>query len=168
MSRLGFAVPIIGLLMLTSGCQQAPAPAPDTRAADEQAIREIEKDWSNAFGAKDVERLITFYAEDAAVMPPGEPGASGKEAIRGSIGKMLAMPGLALSFQTAKVEVARSGDLAYTHGTYAMTMDGAKKGVSLSEKGKYVTVYRRQADGSWKAVADMFNSDQAAPAPSPK
>ena len=168
MVRLGFAVPMIGLLMLTSGCQQAPAPAPDTRAADEQAIREMEMDWSKAFGTKDVERIVSFYADDAALMVPGEPGVSGKEAIRASIGKMMAMPGLSLSFQTAKVEVARSGDLAYAHGTYSMTMDGAKKGVSLSEKGKYVTVYRKQADGNWKAAADMINSDQAAPAPSSK
>ena len=166
MVRLGFAVPMIGLLMLTSGCQQAPAPAPDTRAADEQAIREIEKDWSNTFGTKDVERLVSFYADDAALMAAGEPGVSGKEAIRASMGKLMAMPGLSLSFQTAKVDVARSGDLAYAQGTFAMTMDGAKKGVSLSDKGKYVTVYRKQADGQWKAVADIFNSDQMAPAPS--
>jgi uncharacterized protein (TIGR02246 family) len=168
MVRLGFAVPIIGLLMLTSGCQQAPAPAPDTRAADEQAIREIEKDWSNAFGTKDVERVVSFYADDATMMAAGEPGVSGKEAIRASTGKLLAMPGLSLSFQTAKVDVARSGDLAYAQGTFAMSMDGPKKGVSVSDKGKYVTVYRKQAGGEWKAVADIFNSDQMAPAPSSK
>ena len=162
MVRLGFAVPIVGLLMFTSACQQAPPP--DTRAADEQAIRTLEIEWSRTFGSKDLDRLISFYAEDAVLFPPGEPGASGKEAIRASIAKLVAMPGLTLSFETSKVEVARAGDLAYAHGTYSMSMTGPK-GAPMAEKGKYLTVYRKQTDGQWKAVADMINSDQAGPAP---
>ncbi|MCX6635202.1 MAG: DUF4440 domain-containing protein, partial [Acidobacteria bacterium] len=63
--------------------------------------------------------------------------------------------------------VARSGDVAYSHGTYAMTMNDAK-GKPVNDKGKFVTVYRKQPDGKWKVVADIINSDLPAPAPPKK
>lgn len=155
-------ITIIGLLFLTSACQQQ---APDTRAADELAIRDLETEWSKVAAAKDLDRFMSFYADDASVFDPNQPIMTGKEAIRAGLTKFLATPGLALSFQTAKVEVARGGDLAYTHGTYTMSMNDPK-GKPVNDKGKYVTVYRKQPDGKWKAVADINNSDMPRPAPS--
>jgi ketosteroid isomerase-like protein len=78
---------------------------------------------------------------------------------------MLAMPGPGLTFATTGVEVARSGDLAYEYGTYDFATKD-KKGEITDEKGKYVVVWKKQADGSWKVAADIDNLD-AAPAPPP-
>ena len=151
---------LLCLALALAACQKE---APDTRAADEQAIRDQEKQWSKTGAAKDVDGFISYYAEDASAFTPGSPVATGKPAIRTVIAQMFGMPGFSLSFQTAKVEVARSGDLAYTHGTYAMSMNDPK-GSPMNDKGKYVTVYKKQADGKWKAVADIFNSDLPPPA----
>ena len=165
MTRFAMLAGGVALLSFMWGC--ATPPPPDTRAADERAIRETETEWAKAAAAKDLERFMSFYADDAAVFAPGTPTATGKEAIRKGTETLFATPGFSLSFQTVKVEVSRGGDLAYSYGTYAMTMNDPR-GKPVNDTGKYVTVYRKQPDGAWKAVADINNSDLPAPAPPPK
>ena len=148
---------VVGLLTASTACQKAQPP--DTRAADEQAIRAAVADWSKAAEAKDLNKFVSFYAEDAAIFPQGMPIATGPAAIRETISKLMDMPGFALSFASAKVEVARMGDLAYEAGTYQLTLNDAK-GKPAIEPGKYVVVWKKQPDGNWKVVADIFNSDQ--------
>jgi len=138
-----------------------PTPTPDTRAADEAAIRAAVKDWSAAAQAKDPETFSSYYADDGVVMLAGIPDFNGKPAIRESIGGMMQDPNFALSFENEKVVVARSGDLAYETGTYSLTMSDARKKAS-TEKGHYVVVWRKQADGGWKAAVDAPVSDPAA------
>ena len=165
MIRFSMLVVTIALLAFMWGC--APQAAPDTREADERAIREIEIEWSKAIVAKDVERCMSFYADGASEFEPGKPIDTGKDAIRKGFDAFFAIPGISSSFQTAKVVVARGGDLAYTYGTNATTMNDAK-GKPVNDKGKYVTVYAKQPDGKWKVVADIYNSDLPAPAPPKK
>lgn len=165
MTRFAVLAGGVALLSFMWGC--ATPPPPDTRAADEQAIREIEIEANRAAAAKDLERYVSFYADDAAVFFPGTPMVTGKDAIRKTTDALFATAGFSLSFQTAKVEVSRGGDLAYTYGTNTVTMNDPK-GKPVTDKGKYVAVYRKQADGTWKVVADIGNSDLPAPAPPPK
>ncbi len=148
---------IVGLLVATTACQKAQPP--DTRAADEQAIRAATVEWDKASQAKDLEKFLSFYAEETAVFPQGMPIATGPAAIRETLAKLFEMPGFALSIATGKVDVAKSGDLAYEAGTYQLTLNDAK-GNPVATPGKYVVVWKKQIDGSWKAVADIFNSDQ--------
>jgi uncharacterized protein (TIGR02246 family) len=143
-----------------------PAQPPDTRAADEAAIRAAVIDWSKAAQAKDVNKAVSFYADDAMQFDDKGPLVKGKDNIRTGWEQMLAMPGPGLTFATTGVEVARSGDLAYEYGTYDFATKD-KKGEITDEKGKYVTVWKKQADGSWKVAADIDNRDAvptAAPA----
>lgn len=144
------------LAVFTLAC--APQPAPDTRAADEAAIREADIAWSKAAAAKQVDEFVAYFADDASAFPPNAPIATGKEAIRESVAQHFEMPGFAVSWQAAKVEAARSGDLGFSQGTFEMTFNDPK-GNPVMDRGKYVTVWKKQADGSWKAVADIFNSD---------
>jgi ketosteroid isomerase-like protein len=161
---------LAGLLCFTPACtQQQQQQMPDTRAADEQAIRAIEADWGavvGVAGAKDIDKWMSFYADDAAVFNPNEAAMIGKASIRGGLMKMLATPegqSMTLSFMGRKVVVARSGDLAYSEGTYTSSMKDAK-GKPITDKGNYVTVWKKGADGTWKAVADIYNSDLPLPA----
>jgi ketosteroid isomerase-like protein len=148
------------LVALATGCQ--PQTPPDTREADTRALRETDAAFAKAAGAKDLERSVAFYADEAIMLEPNAPMASGRVAVRKAFGDLLAIPGFAITWQTTKVDVARSGDLGYTLGTYQMTLNGPK-GKPTTDHGKYVTVWKKQADGTWKAVADMFSSDQPAP-----
>jgi uncharacterized protein (TIGR02246 family) len=158
MTRCFTAVCVFGLLTL-AGCSQMPA---DTRDADARALRDNETAWNKDWAAKDLDRIAAHYADDANLMVAGMPIFAGKEAIRNGLKQLLADPNLALSFEPTQVEVAKGGDLAYTRGTYTMTMTDPASKKAGTEKGKYVTVYRKAADGSWKAVQDINNADPLA------
>jgi uncharacterized protein (TIGR02246 family) len=133
-------------------------------AADEQALRDLDAQWSAAAGAKDLDKTVPYYADDAIVMPPNASAATTKEAIRSAWKEMLTTPGAAISWKATKVEVAKAGDLAYVSGTYEETMTDAS-GQSVKDHGKYVEIFKKQADGTWKVVADIWNSDLPASAP---
>jgi len=81
---------------------------------------------------------------------------------------MLADPNFAVTFGATKVDVAKSGDLPYTQGPYSMTTSNPKTKAPVTQKGKYLTVYRKQADGTWKAVEDTFMADAPPPAAAAK
>ena len=151
----------VGLVVGLIGNQALNA-QPDTRAADERAIREAEMEWWKVAVAKDLERTLGFYANDASMFPPNAPIATGKEAIRAVWSQFFAIPGFAISGQPTKVEASRGGDLGYAIGTFELTAPDPT-GKPVTDRGKYVVVWKKQADGSWKAIADIFNSNLPAP-----
>jgi uncharacterized protein (TIGR02246 family) len=128
-------------------------------AQDRQAIQTACADWSKAARARDLDKTMSFYADDAMVLSPKIPLVQGKGNIRQAWTQMFAIPGASLTFTTGEVEVARSGDLAWQHGAYDFVA-ADKKGRTTTEHGKYITIWKKQADGSWKAAADMDNPDQ--------
>lgn len=130
------------------------------RAVEAQAnIRATTVDWSAASKAKDVDKAVSYYADDAIEFVNKAPAAVGKANIRKVWQEMLALPGPGLTFSTTEVEVAHSGEIAWEHGAYDLaTAD--KDGKVTDEKGKYVVIWKKQFDGSWKVVADIDNTDQ--------
>src|SRR5262245_7065129 len=143
-------------VVLLHGC--ASAPPADTRAGDEAAIRKIDAEWVKAAQTKQVDAWMAFYADDAVVLAPNEKVAASRESIRKAVGDLLALPGLAITWQPSKVEVARSGDLAYIYGTYDVSWDESN-GKRTTDVGKNVEIWRKQADGSWKCIVDTWNTD---------
>jgi len=138
---------------------QAPAPPPDTRKADEAAIRAASADWNKAAQARDLDKATSYYAEDAVDLVDKGALVKGKNSIRLVWKDILAPTAPTLTFTTTFVEVARSGDMAYEYGTTELTTTN-KKGKPTVEKGKYATVWKKQGDGSWKSVLDIDNSGQ--------
>ncbi len=149
---------LAGLIGFNLACSER-ASQSDTRPADERAIRDAVVEWSKAAGAKDVEKTLSFYAENASLLPPHAPIATGKDPIRKFWAGLMATPGYAISWSATKVEASKSGDVAYEVGTYELTLNDPK-GKPATGRGKYVVVWKKQADGAWKGVADMFNPDQ--------
>lgn len=160
-------LPVACAIAFTVGCtSQAPPPPqpPDTRAADEAAIRQADEEWASSAAQKSVDTWVSHYSDDAVVLPPNEAMANSKDAIRKSLINFLGMPGLSVTWRSTKVDVARSGDLGYSVGTYEITMNDPK-GKPMTDRGKYVEVWKKQANGTWKCAVDTFNSDlPAAPA----
>lgn len=136
----------------------------DAHAEDVKAILEVERRAREAAEAKDLERYVSFYADDASLFWPGAPMVTGRAAIREFMRAFLSIPAFSLSFETAKVDVSRAGDLAYSYGTNKVTLVDPI-GNRMKDRGKYLTVYRKQPDGTWKVMADMGNSDLPAPVP---
>ena len=156
-----------GLLALAVGCSNAPLVQPENHEADVQAVKDFETGWVKDYAAKDLDKAVDHYADDATLMIPNMPVLSGKEAIRAALKELLADPNFALSFQAVKVESSKAGDLVYTQGTYTMTVSSdlkKPKSKPINDKGKYLTIYRKLADGSFKAIEDIDNSDLPMPA----
>jgi uncharacterized protein (TIGR02246 family) len=119
-------------------------------------ILELDAEWSRAAQARDVSRVLSFWADDATVFPPGGPPVVGKSAIRDFVLKSFQTPGFSISWKTASVTVSRGGDLAYATGTNRVTFAGPD-GKRVAVEGKAVTVWRRERDGAWKCVIDIWN-----------
>ena len=154
----------LALFLLGSACNQQP-PA-DTRAADESAIRDLDAQWSKAAMARDLDGTVSYYSDEASLLAPNAPIAADKQSIRAAWASLLA-PGASVSWQANKVEVARSSDLAYIVGVYQLTLNDSQ-GKPVMDRGKFVEVWKKQADGKWKVVADIFNSDLPPAAPPEK
>jgi ketosteroid isomerase-like protein len=145
-------ITLLLLLALSTACQKAAT----TGATDETGLIKLDADWSNAVAAKDVEKTMSYYADDALMMPPNIPALTGKQSIRTLWKSLLEAPGFAGGWKATKAEV--SGDLSYVTGTYEIT-ETDDSGKAMTDKGKYLKVWKKQPDGSWKCVADMFSSD---------
>jgi uncharacterized protein (TIGR02246 family) len=137
------------------------APAAGTKGADEQAVRDADAQWSKAAGTKDLDKTVSFYADDAVVLPPNGPSAKTKEAIR-ALWKDLIGSVTSVSWTATRVEMAKSGDMACLSGTYELAMNDGTK-----DHGKYCEVWEKKADGKWKCGTDIWNTDLPAPASSP-
>ena len=148
-----FAVLTTVLVLAASGC----APQVDIEA-EEPAIREMDVEWMNAANAKDVERLVDLYAADASLFPPNAPIVTGKEAIRTHHSQLVEGPGFVTSLKTTNVGISSAGDLAYSAGTSEDTINDSE-GNPVTERGKWVVVLKKQPDGTWKVVIDIWNSD---------
>ena len=145
----------VAVILIASGCGEKTPP--DTRAADESAIRALDAQWAKTAAARDVDGSVSYYSDDASLLGPNAPIASDKAGIRAAWASLLG-PDTSLTWQASKVEVSRSGDLAYVQGVYQMTSKDAR-GRATADNGKFVEVWKKQADGKWKTVADIFNSD---------
>jgi len=163
MKPLAVHIAPLALAVLLFGCAQAPPPAPpDTRAADEKAIRDSETAWAKEFAAKDMDKIVAHYADDGVVLLSNAPTMVGKDAIRAGMKDAVTDPKFSLDLKTVKVEV--SGDLAYSQGTYSVMAPDPKTKKVMAEAGRYVEVYKKQPDGSWKIIQDI-NSPEAPAAP---
>jgi ketosteroid isomerase-like protein len=152
---------LCGCIALLSITIVGAATAADTKI--EQTLRDLDAQWSAAAGAKDLDKTVSFYSDDAIVMPPNASAARTKEAIRKLWQDLIASPGFVISWKATKIEVAKSGDLACLNGTYEFAMNDAS-GKPVNDHGKYVEVWEKQADGKWKCGTDIWNSDLPVPA----
>lgn len=148
--------------LLLAGCSQAPPAMPDTRDADLKALKDTENAWNR--DVKDPDKVAGYYADDAALLIPNQPIVNGREGARQAFKELTSDPNFDLHFESTKSDVAKSGEIGYTQGTYTMTTTDPATKKPVTDKGKYLTVYKKQGDGSWKAVQDTFNSDSPLPA----
>jgi ketosteroid isomerase-like protein len=167
MTRILTAVSTTFLFALATGCDQA-AQQSGTHDADVKAITDDVLRWKSDFNTKDLDKLLSHYADDTVVVIPGMPVAKNAETRRAAIKEMISDPALNISvLDCPRVEVAKSGDYGFAQCTYAMTVTdpGTKK--PMNDKGSVVEVYKKQADGSWKSVSDIAASEVPPPPPAP-
>lgn len=147
---------VAAFAMIASGCK--PTPDTSTLATEAAAVHAQAQAWSEAIEDKNLERTLSFYAEDATYLPAGRPSVSTPAKRRALWIADLSLPGFAAHEVTTRIEVARSGDLAYQLGTYTLTLPGPDGQPAVST-GKFVVVWKKQDNGIWKAIVDIDNGD---------
>jgi ketosteroid isomerase-like protein len=146
----------VGLLTVLMPLWSVPASAGAEMSAEAKALVKLDDDWSAAAATRDAKRVASFYAEDAIAYPPNEPAAVGKAAAEKVWAAYFVDPSYNLSWKTMHAEV--TGVLGYTAGTYEDSFKGPD-GKKVQGKGKYLCVWKKQGDGTWKAIHDMWNAD---------
>lgn len=131
-----------------------------------QAIKADEAKWNQQFKSKDTAGLVDHYSEDAYFVAPGVT-ADGSTEIRKVFANASTDPAFQVQFASDRVDVAASGDLAYARGKFTEKYTDRKTGKVMTGGGTYVTIYKKQDDGSWKAVEDVAAADPESIRPVP-
>jgi ketosteroid isomerase-like protein len=162
-----FVLLFAGLIYLTA-CNNETNKMDTTKATvnldSTEAINTIIKAdnaWDSVSALNSADGWLSYYTDDAIMMPPGEKVCLDKASRAVSIKAMFATPGANMRFQATKTEVAKSGDLGYSTGAYQFSYKDAA-GKDAHETGKFCETWKKQADGSWKCIVDIWNADPVA------
>lgn len=123
-----------------------------------EKLMQISREWSKSAGTDSLEKTLSYWAEDAVVMSPGQPPIKGKNAIREMVEGSSKIPGFKISWEPQSVFVSKSGDMAYMIEQNQITVNDSL-GNPRTEFNKVVTIWRKDGDGSWKNVVDVWNAD---------
>ncbi len=150
--KIRYAVILSVVLLLLSACAQKV-----NDPADVQAIKDTGLAWDKAYNAGNTEAIASaYYAADPVKLDPYQPAIAGKDAIRASLQKYFDQ--FSDEARSVVEDVRVSGDLAVARGTTEGKSSLKSGGYSAQFKAKWMTAYQRQADGSWKAFWDIYNS----------
>ena len=137
--------------------------ADTAKIADELKAKEAQ--WMKDYQSKNVSALADQYSDDGAIAGPGDPLATSAAERRKALTGLTSDPNFALTFASDRILVAQSGDLASSRGHYSLTMTDKATNKPVTSEGNYLTVFKKQDDGSWKAVEDFITPGPAAAPP---
>ena len=123
-----------------------------------QAFRNSDAVYAKAFNAGDAAQVAELYGKDAIFMMPEMPAYKGTKGVRGQNQAMIDAGWR--NFKLKSIKSGSDGDLAFNIGR--VTMDQPAGGGTARAAGKYLDIYRRQKDGSWKIIATSYNPDKPA------
>jgi len=138
-------------VLLITGCNQYPS------STDASVITSRSEAWEAAFNAKDIDALLELYTDDSRLLPPNAEMSTGSSGLRAVFGGMI---DAGLSGELTSIEAMVSGDIGYNVGTYKLSANG-----EVVDVGKYMEIWHRGDDGTWRYTNDMFNSDMPVKAP---
>jgi len=141
-------------LLAMAGCNQTKV----DKTVEGEKIIQLSKEWSQAAATKDIEKTLSYWADDAFVMQEGQAPLKGKQAIRQMVEGSFKMPGFSISWEPQSVEVSDNGDMAYLIENSKVSYNDST-GKTITINNKAVSIWRKQADGSWKNVVDIATAD---------
>ena len=126
--------------------------------SERAALMQTSRDWARTAASGDLEQTLSFWSDDAIVMPPGQPAVVGKAAIREFLRQTLAIPGFSITWEPEQATVANDADLGFMVERNRVTLAEAT-GAIREQFGKAVTVWRKDSMGRWKCVVDTWNEN---------
>lgn len=133
----------------------------DSTAEKEHLLRR-DAEWAKvAYEGRDVDRILSYWTDDAIVLPPGLPSVVGKAALRQYVEGSMQIPGFRITWESKDAMLSPDGQLAYLMSRNEVTMN-APDGMPITSEGRAVTIWRREADGEWRCAVDVWNAEPAA------
>jgi ketosteroid isomerase-like protein len=127
----------------------------------EKLLRQ-DADWADlAAVGKDVDKVVSYWSDDAVVVFPGQPVIKGKAAIRAYVTSCFQTPGFKIHWVSKDPTFSPDGKLAYMFGTDEATVPGPN-GVQVTLHSRGISVWRLESDGQWRCVADVSNEEPPA------
>lgn len=152
--RMNKSVPVLLLILGLSGCTNQQV----DQNTESEKLMELSRNWAREAQSGDNERILSNWAPDAIVMPPGQPAIKGHDAIRKMLEESSKIPGFQINWEPKEAFVSKSGDLGYVIAhNYIKVTDSL--GNTITTFNKAVEIWKKQEDGSWKNVVDIFNHD---------
>ena len=154
-AELAAMMPLAGLAIAFAACGRSSTDL----EGETRHLRQRSAQIVAAEASRDIDSVLTFYADDAVIHPPGAPPAKGHQAIRRLYQDFYrTVPFTTFKASTSTVEICRGGDLAYETGVNRFEFN--RGGARTEELGKYLTVWRKRG-GKWQVVAVAFSGDHA-------
>jgi ketosteroid isomerase-like protein len=148
-----YLVPAVLTALSLSACYQAPFDA----YAEAKKLSQRDAEWAKAASeGKDIEKIVSFWSDDARVIEPGQPPHVGKVAIREFVTASFMIPGFKIHWVSGPPVFSEDGSMAYMFGDVETTAPAAN-GVLTTTHSRAVTIWRRAGDGEWRCVVDIAN-----------
>jgi len=150
------AVLLLVMVLALGGCSGQDASNQAEVSASKTELGQMNRDFAAALNAKDAKAAAALYAEDAVLIPPGEPLVRGREAIeeywRGAIES-----GGVRDVSVETMDALSSGSLGYETGSFVLTANGPD-GEAVIDRGRYIELLRREPDGRWLSTHGIWNA----------
>jgi ketosteroid isomerase-like protein len=123
--------------------------------AERERLLERDAEWAAlASEGRDIDRMLSYWTDDAVVLPPGFAPVIGKVALRDYVENCLRIPGFKITWKSTDVKFSPDLNLAYMFGGNTVTINGP----DVMTKGRAVTIWRRGPDGIWQCAVDIWNN----------
>jgi ketosteroid isomerase-like protein len=130
--------------------------------SEKEKLLQHDAEWAAlTSGGKDIEGILSYWTDDAVVIPPDLPVIIGKTALREYVQASLQIPGFSISWKSSDATLSPDGRLAYMFGDNRVTMNGPD-GKLMTIPGRGVTIWRKEPDGAWRCAVDIWNGAPAA------
>ena len=130
--------------------------------AEKARLLQRDAEWASvAREGRDIDRILSYWTDDAVVLPPAVPAIVGKTALRQYVESSLQIPGFQMTWSSADVVLSPDGNLAYMFSKNAVTLNG-QNGAPVTMNGRAVTIWRREPDGDWRCAVDIWNAEPTA------
>jgi ketosteroid isomerase-like protein len=147
---------------LTLGACATPTRPGFDASVESAKLLQRDVEWADAATAgKDVDKIVSYWTDDAVVMEPGQPAIEGKAAIRAFVSQSVSTAGFKIHWVSEKPTFSPDGKLAYMRAVNEMTVPGPN-GKPMTVQMQGYSIWRIDSDGQWRCVVDI-SSEMPAP-----
>src|SRR5437763_244307 len=126
-------------------------------SAEAERLLKRAAEWAAlASAGRDIDRILSYWTDDAVVLAAAFAPVIGKAALRGYVENSFRIPGFKISWKSSEVRFSPDLNLAYIFGENTVSMNGPN-GTPITTKGRAITIWRREPDGQWRCAVDIWN-----------